>query len=118
MDGSAVLYSPEYYLVELGVETRGDLYALRSFFWTKSKDAKERKQSLIDKIRRKQVKHSSGPELQKENTPSSSYGKPQKFELGCQHLSEVQKGLLLFNSPEEGGLGLYWCQATVPFLTF
>ena len=37
MDGSAVLYSPEYYLVELGVETRGDLYALRSFFERKAK---------------------------------------------------------------------------------
>ena len=60
MDGSAVLNSPEYYLVELGVETRGDLYALRSFCeqkekQTKSKDAEERKQSLIDKIRRKKV---------------------------------------------------------------
>ena len=123
MDGSAVLYSPEYYQVELGLKTRGDLYALRSFCerkekQTKSKDAEERKQSLIDKIRCKKVKHSSGPEWQKKNTPSSSYGKPRKFELGWQHFSEVRKGLLLFDSPEEGGLGLYRCQATVPFPTF
>ena len=71
-----MLYSPEYYLVELEAVTRGDLYALRSFCerkekQTKTKDAEERKQSLIDKIRCKKVKHSSGPESQKKNMPSS-----------------------------------------------
>ena len=103
-----MLYSPEYFLVELGLETRGDLYALRSFCerkekQTKSKDAEERKQSLIDKIRCKKVKHSSGPESQKKNTPSSSYGKPRKFELGWQHFSEVQKRFVAVRQSRGGG---------------
>lgn len=108
MDGSAALYSPEYYLVELGLETRGDRYALRSFCerkekQTKSKDAEERKQSLIDKIRCKKVKHSSGPESQKKNTPSSCYGKPRKFELGWQHFSEVHKRFVAVRQSRGGG---------------
>ena len=103
-----MLYSPEYYLVELGLETRGDLYALRSFCerkekQTKSKDAEERKQSLIDKIRCKKVKHSSGPESQKKNRPSSSYGKPRKFELGWQHFSEVHKRFVAVRQSRGGG---------------
>ncbi|CAH3033566.1 unnamed protein product, partial [Porites lobata] len=87
---------------------RGDLYALRSFCerkekQTKSKDAEERKQSLIDKIRCKKVKRSSGPEWQKKNTPSSSYGKPRKFELGWQHFSEVQKRFVAVRQSIGGG---------------
>ena len=31
MDGSAVIYCPESFLIELGLKTKGDLYALRLF---------------------------------------------------------------------------------------
>ena len=92
MDGSAVTYSPEYYLVELGMVKRGDLYALRSFCerkerLAKDKDAEERKQFLIEKMKRKKVKHTGGPESQSKNAPSDSNNKHRKFEIGW-----MQKG--------------------------
>ncbi|XP_068714147.1 uncharacterized protein [Montipora foliosa] len=74
IDGSAVTYSPEYYLVELGMVERGDLYALRSFCerkerLAKDKDAEEQKQFLIEKMKRKKVKNTGGPESQRKKMP-------------------------------------------------
>ena len=56
MDGSAVIYCPEFFLMELGLKTKGDLYARRLFCERKekkgeNKDMEERKQHLIEKLR-------------------------------------------------------------------
>ena len=54
MDGSAVIYCPESFLVELGLDTKRGLYALRLFCEQKekrekNKDIEERKLILIEK---------------------------------------------------------------------
>ena len=42
MDGSAVIYCPEFFLMELGLKIKGDLYALRLFCERKEKRGKIR----------------------------------------------------------------------------
>ena len=56
IDGSAVIYCPEFFLMELGLKKKGDLCALRLFCEgeekkEENKDLEERKQHLIEKVR-------------------------------------------------------------------
>ena len=51
-----MIYCPEFFLMELGLKTKGDLYALRLFCEReekkgKNKDIEERKQYLIEELR-------------------------------------------------------------------
>ena len=51
-----MIYCPEFFLMELGLKTKGDLYALHLFCERKekkgeNKDMEERKQHLIEKLR-------------------------------------------------------------------
>ena len=50
MDGSAVICCPELFLMELGLKTKGDLYALRLFC-----ERKEKKRGKIRTWRRENI---------------------------------------------------------------
>lgn len=101
MDGSAVIYCPEFFLMELGLKTKGDLYALRLFCERKekkgeNKDMEERKQHLIEKLRSTKGSRLKGSASESKIASASSNAKPRwrKFEIGWLHFSE-EKGRYL-----------------------
>ena len=107
MDGSAVIYCPESFLMELGLKTKGDLYALPLFCEReekkgKNKDMEERKQHLIEKLRSTKGSRVKGSASESKKASSSSSVKPRKFEIGWLHFSE-EKGRYLAVRQSTGG---------------
>ena len=109
MDGSAVIYCPESFLIELGLKTKGDLYALRLFCEReekkgKNKDMEERKQHLIEKLRSTKGSRVKGSASESKRVSPSSNIKPRwrKFEMGWPHFSE-EKGRYLAVRQSTGG---------------
>ena len=109
MDGSAVIYCPESFLIELGLKTKGDLYALRLFCEReekkgKNKDMEERKQHLIEKLRSTKGSRVKGSASESKRVSPSSNIKPRwrKFEMGWLHFSE-EKGRYLAVRQSTGG---------------
>ena len=109
MDGSAVIYCPEFFLMELGLKTKGDLYALCLFCERKekkgeNKDMEERKQHLIEKLRSTWGSRLKGSASESKIASASSNVKPRwrKFEIGWLHFSE-EKGRYLAVRQSTGG---------------
>ena len=110
MDGSAVIYCPESFLMELGLKTKGDLYALRLFCEreekkVKNKDMEERKQHLIEKLRSTKGSRVKGSATESKKSTSSSNVRPRwrKFEIGWLHFSEEKGRYLAVRQPTGGG---------------
>lgn len=92
MDGSAVIYCPEFFLMDLGLKTKGDLYALRLFCEReekkgKNKDIEERKQYLIEKLRSTKESRHTASEGKKASSTSNAKSRYRKFEIGWLHFS-------------------------------
>lgn len=108
MDGSTVIYSPDKFLVQLGLERKGDLYALRSFCERKEKslenrDREERKQILIDRLRQKRRLGSSATSTSTAATGSNNKERYRKFEIGWLHYSEDREQYIALRQPTGGG---------------
>lgn len=108
MDGSAVIYSPDKFLVQLGLERKGDLYALRSFCERKEKtlenrDREERKQILIEKLRQKRRPGTSATSTSTAATGSNNKERYRKFEIGWLHYSEDRERYIAVRQPTGGG---------------
>ena len=110
MDGSAVIYCPESFLVELGLETKEDLYALRLFCErkekrAKNKDTEERKLILIEKLRQNKGSRLGGSASNKRKEKSSSLDTPRgrKFDIGWLHYSNDKERFVAVRQSTGGG---------------
>ena len=105
-----MIYCPEFFLIELGFKTKGDLSALGLFCERerkkkrKNKDMEERKQHLIKKLRSTEESRVKGSASESKIASSSSNFKPRwrKFQIGWLHFLE-EKGRYLAVRQSTGG---------------